>query len=73
MKQALKAHSWWLDLTKRYGPLKTLLVLWIMTVVTIVILWFMIQPERLGSMAGTLGVGVVALVGTVLAFVSKKE
>lgn len=66
-------RNWWTDLTKKYGPLKVLMVLWVMAIVTLVILWFLIQPEELGAMAGTLGVGVIALVGTVLTFVGRKD
>jgi hypothetical protein len=70
MKQA---HVWWDELTEKHGPLKVLMVLWVMTIVTIVILWFLLEPDKLSSMAGTLGIGVVALVGTVLTFVGKSD
>ena len=58
---------------EKRGLFKALLLLWMMVIVSVVIIWFLIQPEKLGGIMLTIGGGVIGLVATVIAAVFKSS
>jgi hypothetical protein len=55
-------------LVEEHGFIPTLLIFWVVILCTLVVVWMMLDPEKFSGIAVSLGLGVIGLVGTVLAF-----
>ena len=62
-----KTKTWLLDQIVKRGLFKVVALMWVMLLVSVLLVWFMIQPEKLAWMSMTIGLGIIGLVGTVLA------
>ena len=54
------------------GAVKVLLLVWAMTLITVVVIWGLVQPEKTQGVLLTIGASVFGIFGTVVAVVFKK-
>jgi len=66
-------NKWIMANVNRVGIFRVIALFWVMIIATIVVFWFMFQPEKLNGIALTIGGGVLGLVATVLTFVKSKK